>query len=194
MIIYSTSIKAGVRIFYPTIVLHATRRLNLPGSTEHEVSGLFTQLLLQESLQDYTDEVPICIEMTLVPTSTTTHSVNTSNGFTPPDGNEEPVKTLYEAVSTCTALHPDPVDDDDGEDQDNLPGAGGWITADNAENYFDENGQFVGFGENGANGQVAGSIRTRDDQSHDQNGANEENNGTTQSGDEQQETKWRRLD
>lgn len=183
-----------MRIFYPTIVLHATRRLNLPQSTEHEVSGLFTQLILGESSQDSADEAPICIEMTLVPSSNMTSTENSGNGSDLPDRSEEPVKILYEAVSTCTALHPDPVDEDDGEDQDNLPGAGGWITADNAENYFDEDGQFVGFGENGANGQIAGSVRAREDQFRDQNGASEDNNGAAPSGDEQQETKWRRLD
>ena len=172
--------------------------MNLPDSSEHEVSGLFTQLILRESSQDSSqasaEEVPICIEMTIVPPSTEVNPENTMNGSTLPDNSEEPVKILYESVSTCTALHPDPADEDEDEDQDNLPGAGGWITADNAENYFDEDGQFVGFGENGANGQVAGSIRTREDQSHEENGGNEENSGTAHSDDEQQETKWRRLD
>ena len=35
---------------------------------------------------------------------------------------------MYQAMSECAAMHPDPVEDED--DDEAMPGAGGWITAD----------------------------------------------------------------
>ena len=146
------------------------------------------QIILREPSQNSIEEDPISIEMTLVPAS---GSEGASNGSTASASNDDLVKSLYEAVSACTALHPDPVEEDAEEGADSIPGAGGWITADNAGDYFDEEGQFRGFGEVG---QEAGSTRPREDHSTDQNGEYTDHNRIGDGGDEQQETKWRRLD
>ena len=157
---------------------------------ENEVPGLYAQLILKEPSQGPGEDEPVSIEMTIVPASIEPNSENVGNGSTISVNSEDQVKALYEAVSTCTALHPDPVEDEEDNEED-LPGAGGWITADNAGDYFDEDGQFVGFGENG---QVVGSTRAREGQSYGQNRSIEDRNGTAHSDEEQQETKWRRLD
>ena len=162
--------------------------MNIPDLLENELSGLYTQLILKEPSQGPSEEEPISIEMTLVPVS---DAESSSNGSTLSNTSEDQVKILYEAVSICTALHPDPVEDDDEDGQDGSLGAGGWITADNAGSYFDEEGQFAGLGEND---QVAGSLRPREEQFQAQNGDSGGNNGTADADDEQQETKWRRLD
>ena len=105
------------------------------------------------------------------------------------------VQQLFDAVSNCSNLHPDPaVEDNDVDDADGdsriifegsvgyeglgrlpgiqqgasdgglpppFPGSGGWITADNVSEYFDEEGNWIGEG-NGL-GEGAGRIRTRDE-------------------------------
>lgn len=116
------------------------------------------------------------------------------------------VQALFEAVSTCSNLHPDPsMDDDENMEEGNdsrivfegnvgyegvsglpgvqigttdgglpppFPGSGGWITAENVSEYFDEEGNWIG--ENGENaeglGEGAGRVRTRDEA--DGNGVN----------------------
>ena len=159
----------------------------MPDLPSDEIFGLYMQLILNESSQGSSEEEPLSIEMTLVPVS---NSEIPSNESATETSSEDRVKTLYEAVSTCTALHPDPVEENDEQCQDGSPGTGGWITADNAGDYFDDEGQFVGFG---VNGHVAGSTRPREDHSATQNGDQGGNNGTLNATDEQQETKWRRL-
>jgi chloride channel, nucleotide-sensitive, 1A len=46
-----------------------------------------------------------------------------------------------------------------------FPGSGGWITAENVSEYFDEEGNFIGGGEGDgeALGEGAGRVRTRDE-------------------------------
>lgn len=87
---------------------------------------------------------------------------------------EEAVKALYAAVAACSNLHPDEVQSDEEEVDDRIvfegnvgyegisglpcvltgsgdgglpppfPGSGGWITAENVGEYFDENGEWKG--------------------------------------------------
>ena len=72
-----------------------------------------------------------------------------------------------------------------------IPGSGGWITAENVEQFFDEEGNWRGRGEgvDGEGGGVslgagAGSVRTR-----------EEEEGEEDKGDGvEEETKWRRTE
>jgi len=62
-----------------------------------------------------------------------------------------------------------------------MPGSGGWITAENVNEYFDDDGNFR---RGGGLGEGAGSVRTREeggDEGGDGNGAEDE-------------TKWRRTD
>lgn len=74
-----------------------------------------------------------------------------------------------------------------------VPGSGGWITADNMNEYFDEDGNWIGGGE-GEEGQPgeelgpgAGTIRGRDEIDGD---GNEDDEVGGIDGDE---TKWRRM-
>ncbi|KAL1958640.1 hypothetical protein VTO42DRAFT_3983 [Malbranchea cinnamomea] len=141
-----------------------------------------------------------------------------------------PTEALYTALSACSNLHPDLAaegdEEDDGPQQQGLngsilfqnglisagnnagglpppmPGSGGWITAENVHEYFDEEGNWKGGnadadgdengqGEekgqgSGAEGQGplgpgAGTVRSRDQSG--EGDVNEEN----------EETKWRRT-
>lgn len=122
------------------------------------------------------DEDPETLEVTLIPLSGT-------------------IQELFEAVSNCSNLHPDPtLEDEDIDDADGdsrivfegsvgyegisglpgvqqgvadgglpppFPGSGGWITAENVGEYFDEEGNWVG--EGSGLGEGAGRVRTRDE-------------------------------
>jgi nucleotide-sensitive chloride channel 1A len=126
----------------------------------------------------------------------------------PPPSIEEgrsAIQTLFEAVSNCSNLHPDPSYEDDEEMGDRdvdsrivfegnvgyegisglpgvqagaadgglpppFPGSGGWITAENVSEYFDEDGNWIGEGSGESLGEGAGRVRTRDEV--DGNGVN----------------------
>jgi nucleotide-sensitive chloride channel 1A len=97
-----------------------------------------------------------------------------------------PVKALFDSLSACADLHPDPEEpgDEDGEpiEEDTIPGAGGWITAENMADYMDEDGNFTGFPS--GLGPGAGTIRTREHENGDEE-SNEPN------GDD---SKWQRTE
>lgn len=132
------------------------------------------------------DEDLNTLELTVTPTSP------------PSDFPASPAVMLYEAIASCSNLHPDPCADDDDEDDDAadrilldptgpyevldgftgvmrgsadgglpppVPGSGGWITAENAHEYFDEAGNWIGGGdadgEDEGLGQGAGRVRPR---------------------------------
>lgn len=94
------------------------------------------------------------LELTLLPPSYTS------------DPDTACIKEIYNAMNTCADLHPDPnASDDDGVDllDDSAPGASGWITADNMDEYMDENGNFRGTVLGGEElGPGAGTVRQRD--------------------------------
>ena len=133
---------------------------------------------------------------------------------------DEPTN-LFNALSACANLHPDPPlpgdEDDDGGDQDDdhpalingfaanessgidglpppIPGSGGWITAENAGQFFDEEGSFVGRPGQTAIGGGAGRVRRREEQedTEDMISSDGDHMGNGESR-ESAETKWRRT-
>lgn len=122
---------------------------------------------------------------------------------------ETPTQLLYNAVSACSNLHPDPVEPgDDDEDEGGkfmfsdeygrvldstdggLPppvdGSSGWITADNMHEFFDEEGNWIAEGQPPSFplGPGAGTVRQREGENGDETGVDGES----------EETKWRRTD
>ena len=118
--------------------------------------------------------------------------------------SEPPIRSLFSAVSACANLHPDPVSGSDadepvlGDDSPSfdyqathssgdglpppMPGSGGWITAENMGEFFDEEGNWRG----GGLGPGAGMVRGREEDADVMDG--EVDNGDVE------ETKWRRTD
>lgn len=122
---------------------------------------------------------------------------------------QTPVQALFNALSECANLHPDPVDDGQepdegishllrsglafpGDDSGGLPppmpGSGGWITAENMHEFVDEDGNFIQDNDEAEDVQAdeplgpgAGSVRPRDDGQPD----DIEDGG--------EETKWQRT-
>lgn len=189
--LYNDTLSTGVTIPYPSITLHAIQRILVPGETE-EVPGLYMQLELEmEAESTAEDEEPSTVELTILPSAS---SMDSSSYL-------ESTKTLYEAISACSNLHPDPIsqEDEDMLDEDGdsrivfegnvgyegisglpgvvrgasdgglpppFPGSGGWITAENVGEYFDEEGNWLGDGEEQEEeplGEGAGRVRRRDE-------------------------------
>jgi nucleotide-sensitive chloride channel 1A len=81
-------------------------------------------------------------------------------------------------MNTCADFHPDPdYDDEDVMDDrfdETAPGATGWITAENMDQYMDEDGNFAGtvIGGGSELGPGAGTVRTRGDGEAEANGTN----------------------
>ncbi|KAJ5776951.1 hypothetical protein N7520_000197 [Penicillium odoratum] len=211
-ILYSPSASAGVSIPYPSISLHAIQRLRVPGSDSPEVQGLYMQIAIPTAPSQ--DDEEQCVILTVVPSNDETPAEHTD---TPPeldtsDETESPTQQLYDAVSACSNLHPDPVEPGDEDEEDegkfltaeehghalyqlgrdaidsgngDLPppvaGSSGWITAENMNEFFDEEGNWIAEGEPPAFplGPGAGTVRERE------NGVENE---------EDDETKWRRTD
>ncbi|KAF7715693.1 Uncharacterized protein PECH_008520 [Penicillium ucsense] len=211
-ILYSRSASTGISIPYPSISLHAIQRLRVPGASDAEVQGLYMQITLPTPTNPEDDEEP-SLTMTIVPPAGLTPEQREAQvqGDEP---TETPTQILYNAVSACSNLHPDPVEPGDEDDDDDetkptffqigqetadfsngsLPppvdGSSGWITADNMHEFFDEEGNWIGEGEPPSFprlGPGAGTVRSREDGDDHDEGANAE-------GGEDDETKWRRTD
>lgn len=127
--------------------------------------------------------------------------------------SDTPTELLFSALSECSNLHPDLNAGEEGEDEEGgqqigdsvlfqsglimagnnagglppaLPGSGGWITAENMHEYFDEDGNWIGE-DQGSLGPGAGSVRPREDGEEGQGHEDGSGQGT-------EETKWRRTD
>jgi chloride channel, nucleotide-sensitive, 1A len=148
------------------------------------------------------DAEPDSVSLTLIPTAsappTSLHTYAPAEGTEPTsedpvategEPEQSPVVALFTALSDCSNLHPDPVQDGDDEDGESrlmqaglimpgdsqgglppaMPGSGGWITAENMHEFFDEDGHYIGpdDGEEGATenlGPGAGIVRPREDE------------------------------
>lgn len=146
----SSPTPTGVAIPYQSIALHATMKY------KSTIGALFMSV----SLSDYdqtADADMQALELTILPPSYESN----------PDA--ACIKDIFNAMNTCADLHPDAdaSGDEDGDDllDDSAPGASGWITADNLDEYMDENGNFVGMvmGDNEL-GPGAGNVRQRDEE------------------------------
>ncbi|TKA79296.1 hypothetical protein B0A55_04249 [Friedmanniomyces simplex] len=160
--LWSTTRSVGIQIPYPTISLHA----------EDGVA-----VLLQLSLSDpnmTADEDLQVITPRLVP-----HTAGLNGDIPPPVAHSDaymngdakavsPQQRLYDAISACQELNPDPNPEGDDEDgggfDETAPGATGWITSENMADFVDEDGNFrmpegvsmLGGEEDGANGDMGG--------------------------------------
>jgi nucleotide-sensitive chloride channel 1A len=158
------------------------------------------------------DENMDSVSMTIIPPHVAAPPADQSE-IEPREGHEETeaqnsTLTMFTALSNCSNLHPDLVDPNEPRDPDlehstlyhagliaqgstngdlppPMPGSGGWITAENMDEYFDAEGSWIG-DENGPGlGPGAGTVRERESvQDDDANG--EENT-------EVEETKWRKT-
>ena len=181
--IFSHNSGTGIEIPYPAITLHAIKNFRHLGKPEDEsfnFIGVYMQLEFSDSGAD-DDESFDPIELTLIPYKGGPSSSNDSPAVVDPL-NGERATALFNQISACSNLNPDPRDGEDDEDDDGdriifegdhealegftgvmrgdasgglpppMPGSSGWITADNVHEYFDEDGNWIG--EEGVSGEL----------------------------------------
>lgn len=174
----------GISISYPSISLHAIQRLPNPSSSG-QVQGLYLQIVTSDGFDDHDPDGNL--SLTLIPTTAVQGQMSG-----PSDNTREPILPLFDALSACANLHPDPISPSSSTEvsdvpvvdsalQDGLPppmpGSGGWITAENMSQFFDEEGNWQGDGL----GPGSGMIREREEMPDVDEGDGEE-------------TKWRRTE
>ncbi|RMD44866.1 hypothetical protein DV735_g311, partial [Chaetothyriales sp. CBS 134920] len=178
LLLFSSAAAAGVAIPYPTISLHAIQTLPAPSDSSDQAPGQGVYMQLITSTDDEEDVETMSI--TLVPTAAAPQQPEqesaTADGGEDEDlatndneAHQSPAQALFNALSNCSNLHPDPVNQDDDNDNDEgaggsrliqsglaiplgssgsslpppLPGSGGWITAENMHEFIDEDGNFI---------------------------------------------------
>ena len=131
-IIYSNGRSFGIKIAYPTITVHAQEGnavllgLNLSDSNTADEDLVFVQLRI----------IPQTMEA--FPQSEADQEPEYLNGY----AELAPSQALFKAISDCQELNPDPPEDgEDGIDDQTAPGASGWITSENMQEFLDENGE-----------------------------------------------------
>jgi len=210
-ILYSPTQNTGVSIPYTSISLHAIQ--------SHPPS-LFLQLLTSaQTFDDHDPDATISLTITPSHASSTTTEPPAAAEDIQSE-LQSPTQLLYAAFSACANLHPDPLSGSDNEGDDGqgpafrfegdgdiggvyplsngsaeglpppMPGSGGWITAENVGDFFDEGGNWRGgedftesevLGVPGAGlGEGAGSVRGREEGEGNGEGLGDE-------------TKWRRT-
>ncbi|KAH7396281.1 regulator of volume decrease after cellular swelling-domain-containing protein [Pyrenochaeta sp. MPI-SDFR-AT-0127] len=158
VIFQSSPSPTGVAIPYPSIALHATMKY------KSTIEALYMSLSLNDAETVNEEEDIQVLEITMLPPSYTSN----------PD--TACIKEIFAAMNICADLHPDPnASDGDGEDllDETAPGATGWITAENMDEYLDEDGNFRGTVIGGEDlGPGAGTVRQREDGDDSTNGTN----------------------
>lgn len=100
LILFNTTTSTGVSIPYPAISLHAIQRLPDPADSAKEVQGLYMQLELSDPYGVTDDDEPEIVELTLISST----------------AGDAAIKELFDALSNCSNLHPDPTYEDEEMD------------------------------------------------------------------------------
>lgn len=148
--LFNRSNSKGVNIPYTTITLHAIQSICDPADPSQKLQGLYMQI---EIAANQTQDESTQFILTIIPKP----SISLS---------QPSINALFEAVSTCSNLHPDQSMEDDEPNIGNMsflsvgdtpafsagqidsglppafPGSGGWITSENVSEFFDEEGNF----------------------------------------------------
>lgn len=98
---FSQEAEAGVSIPYPSISIHAVKQLGSEAD-EKRTQAVWMQLELSDGGDD--DDDFNTVELTIIPANS--------------DDTPTAASQLYEAVATCSNLHPDPHDGDEMDDED----------------------------------------------------------------------------
>ncbi|KAL2163007.1 hypothetical protein VTH06DRAFT_6843 [Thermothelomyces fergusii] len=169
--IFCPSAECGACIPYQQISIHAVKNLRAGDQTTYP--SVYLQLELGEGGAG--DDDFDTVELTLIPPARPPPPPPPPHADD--DGAPKPeAARLFEAISECSNLNPDPVQDGEDEDGDGaqiifegdadaepidgfsgvfagsrdgglpppMPGSGGWITAENVHEYFDEDGNWIG--------------------------------------------------
>jgi chloride channel, nucleotide-sensitive, 1A len=176
VILFSNSNNRGLSISYPAIGLHALGSSPSPALSSESTQVVFLQLNLHDADTINSDDDLEILDITLLPLEPSPPNEHAQGEPAPPIA---PAKALFEALSNCADLHPDP----QSPGSDELvpePGDGGWITAENMGRFVDADGTFTG-----VLGPGAGYIHERED---------DDESGVNGKSEEEDETKWQRRE
>ncbi|KAK4239369.1 hypothetical protein C8A03DRAFT_42978 [Achaetomium macrosporum] len=212
--IFCPSAECGISIPYQQVSIHAIKTLRASSSSsDRTFPSVYLQLELAEGGAG--DDEFETVELTLIPppegSTTTSAQADPATAGTATSSISEAAK-LFEAISECSNLNPDPVQDGDDDEADAdgaqiifegdyepvegftgvfagardgglppaMPGSGGWITAENVHEYFDEEGNWIGGdaegegeevqGVSGELGEGAGTVHAREENAEGVNG------------------------
>ncbi|KAI5364884.1 Putative PH-like domain superfamily, protein ICln/Lot5/Saf5 [Septoria linicola] len=141
LILYAPSENAGCRILYPAITITAIDgdavllELNLSDADTADDDLEYFQLKIFART----------VQRGAADAQATAGSVNGTNGTTP---SNDATTALYKAIADCQELNPDPpMPGEEGEDgepifDETAPGATGWITSENMDQFMDADGNF----------------------------------------------------
>jgi nucleotide-sensitive chloride channel 1A len=109
------------------------------------------------------------VDLTIIPTDVTYPTAEETTNST--SETPSPTTLLFDALSACANLHPDPASPgSDEEDEEPAPGAGGWITAENMADFMDADGNFIGISPLGPGAGVIHARPGEDDEREPING------------------------
>ncbi|CAH0058877.1 unnamed protein product [Clonostachys solani] len=187
--IFSDKAEAGASIPYPSISIHAIKQVGSQGSPTQAV---WLQLEFADGGSD--DDDFNTVDLTIIPQPSEDPATpspakqlyeaiaNCSNLHPDPDDDEEEDEDNYDRiVFEGSAEHEALAGYEgvlrgaaDGSLPPPMPGSGGWITADNVHEYFDEDGNWRGEGgeESEALGDGAGRTRGRNEVEGEGEGVN----------------------
>jgi chloride channel, nucleotide-sensitive, 1A len=114
--LFSHNSGTGIQIPYPAITLHAIknfRHLEKPEDAASKFIGVYMQLEFSDSAEDSGDEFLDPIELTLIPSKATSAEQPTIDAL-----NSERATALFNQISACSNLNPDPHNEDDDDDVD----------------------------------------------------------------------------
>ncbi|CAM1508018.1 Fc.00g048660.m01.CDS01 [Cosmosporella sp. VM-42] len=175
--IFSPHVEAGVSIPYPSISIHALKQV---GPESNRSPAVWMQLELDGGSDD---EDFNTVELTIIP-PTTDSTPNAASKFyealaacsdlhpDPNDGDEDEEedydRIVFEGSAEYEALEGFPGVLRGGNDASlppPMPGSGGWITAENVDQFFDEEGNWLGRGNQQEEelGEGAGRVRAREE-------------------------------
>jgi len=166
---------------YQTIALHALSEQEGQQCVLLEITPPEANQIPDEDDLEYLDLklIPLSLAEETQEGEDHTHGSNGVNG----NSASSPVKSIFNAISACSELNPDP---DMEEYEEPSIGTGGWITSENMDQYVDAEGNFTGAP---LLGTGAGTVRPRGDEGDEQyEDADEEDGG------EDDATKWRRTE
>ncbi|KAK4175161.1 regulator of volume decrease after cellular swelling-domain-containing protein [Triangularia setosa] len=176
--LFSPQAESGLTIPYHQISIHAIQKIGGP-EEKNKFGSVYLQLELAEGAGGAEEDFET-VELTLIP-----GPKGEQQGEEEVTVGERKPKTeterLFEAISECSNLNPDPVQDGDEDDDGDgaqiifegeavegfsgvfagardgglppaMPGSSGWITAENVHEYFDGEGNWIGEGGDGEEG------------------------------------------
>ncbi|QPG96431.1 hypothetical protein C2857_004170 [Epichloe festucae Fl1] len=177
--IFSSEAESGVSIPYPSISIHAVKQVAAHGGAS--TPAIWMQLDFSDGGAD--DDDFNTVELAIMPVDSADAQklydaiANCSNLHPDPANGEEEEQDDYDGIVFEGNAEGETVEGftgvlrgaTDGGLPPPMPGSGGWITADNVHDHFDEEGNWIGRGTSEGDGQGeelgegAGRTRPRDE-------------------------------